>query len=236
MRIVVNHLTRMEEGYCCVAGIDPETQGHIRPVLPAGQRLSTGFLQPGGGAFNMATEVDIGETQVCGQPPHVEDYAFEPIRAIKVRDVDPSTFWVMLQTVAATTLQGVFGDALKPRGNTCAVELSTGRASLGCLELRQPPTLEVHDFGDGPKIRAHLSDGVFTCSVSVADIRLYETDHRTPRRAEVERLSNRIASGVGAILSVGLARPWLKPGDTVERNWLQVNDLHLADDPTWKLG
>ena len=43
----------------------------------------------------------------------------------------------------------------------------------------------------------------------------------------------RIAQGVGVILSVGLTRPWQKAGEEVERHWLQVNNIHLQDNPVW---
>src|SRR5262249_38600569 len=39
---------------------------------------------------------------------------------------------------------------------------------------------------------------------------------------------------VGVILSVGLARAFQASGDTARRHWLQVNNLHLEDDPVWK--
>ena len=32
MKIVVNHLTRMQRGYICVAGINPDTGHHVRPI------------------------------------------------------------------------------------------------------------------------------------------------------------------------------------------------------------
>jgi hypothetical protein len=38
------------------------------------------------------------------------------------------------------------------------------------------------------------------------------------------------------ILSVGLTRPFRKWGDSEERHWLQVNNIHLEDDPLWQLG
>jgi hypothetical protein len=37
------------------------------------------------------------------------------------------------------------------------------------------------------------------------------------------------------ILSVGLTRPWQKRGDDAERHWLQLNNIHLRDDPLWQL-
>jgi hypothetical protein len=32
-------------------------------------------------------------------------------------------------------------------------------------------------------------------------------------------------------LAVGLTRPWRKNGDTAQRHWLQVNNIHLEEDP-----
>lgn len=53
MKIAVNHLTRMQPGYICVAGIDLETGSHVRPVLPSG-RLSAALLRRNGGPFDIA--------------------------------------------------------------------------------------------------------------------------------------------------------------------------------------
>jgi hypothetical protein len=71
-------------------------------------------------------------------------------------------------------------------------------------------------------------------NLAVNDLRLYERDHRTPRRDLVAGMQKRLEAGVEAILSVGLTRPWRKRGDTAERHWLQVNNIHLQDDPLWR--
>ena len=62
MRIVVNHLTRMMKGYICAAGIDEETNEHVRPVLP-GVRLRVDLLEERGGPFSMAALVDLGRNR-----------------------------------------------------------------------------------------------------------------------------------------------------------------------------
>ena len=59
MRIVVNHLTRMQPSYICVAGIDVQDNEHIRPVLGR-ERLTVGLLARNGGAFDMGRLVDLG--------------------------------------------------------------------------------------------------------------------------------------------------------------------------------
>ena len=101
---------------------------------------------------------------------------------------------------------------------------------MGCLVPVVPPRLYVNDYG---KIRALIRDGTFTVDLSVTDLRLCDTDQRTPKIALVERIGAEMRSGGRVILSVGLARPWQHPDDTVKRHWLQVNNIHLEDDAVW---
>ena len=101
---------------------------------------------------------------------------------------------------------------------------------MGCLVPVVPPRLYVNDYG---KILALIRDGTFTVDLSVTDLRLCDTEHRTPKIALVERIEEQMRNGVRVILSVGLARPWQSPDDTAERHWLQVNNIHLVDDVVW---
>ncbi|HWS82732.1 MAG TPA: hypothetical protein VN207_00575, partial [Ktedonobacteraceae bacterium] len=82
-------------------------------------------------------------------------------------------------------------------------------------------------------IRAVITDGTFTVELSVTDIRLYETDHKTPKENLVQQINTRIQSGTPVIVSVGLTRPWRYPDDRVERHYLQVNNVHLRDNIVW---
>jgi len=64
-------------------------------------------------------------------------------------------------------------------------------------------------------------------SVTVADLRLYGADQRTPRRDLVEELALRLR-GIGKpYLSVGLSRPFAKDGGEA-RHWLQINNIHVS--------
>lgn len=230
MKIVVNHLTRMQPGYICVAGLDLQTNAHVRPVLPA-SRLTIDLLKRKGGPFDIAVVVDLGETKLRGTPPETEDHVFDPAQLASVRELTAERFWKLLKSVPSKTLTEIFGDKLKPQGNGCAVDEGTGSVSLGCMSPVTPPKIFINGWG---KIRIRLDDGTFDVDLSVTDLRLYEHNQETPRAKMVTNVQRRIEKGVGVILAIGLARAFRAQGDTARRHWLQVNNIHLEDDSTWQ--
>ena len=103
MRILVNHLTRMQPGYFCVAGIDPETKAHVRPVLRHG-RLTTDLLSTVNGPFDVGSVVDLGPATYAGHAPELEDYRFDPASARWLFDEEPDDYWDALEGVAQQDL------------------------------------------------------------------------------------------------------------------------------------
>ena len=81
-----------------------------------------------------------------------------------------------------------------------------------------------------------FTDGEFDLNCGVTDIRLYGNDHVTPDTKEVERFAKRLKSSIGLIICVGLTRPYASSPDFNPVHWLQVNNIHLQDDPIWQLG
>jgi hypothetical protein len=81
-----------------------------------------------------------------------------------------------------------------------------------------------------------FSDGEFDLDCGVTDIRLYGDDHITPNTKQVEHITKRLKSAPGLILSVGLTRAYASSPDFSPVHWLQVNNIHLQDDPLWQLG
>ena len=230
MQIVVNHLTRMQPGYVCVAGINPSNGQHIRPVLRS-ERLTRNLLALNGGPFSIASLVDLGPVKYCGQAPELEDHCFHFLNARNIGIVSSERFWQLLQSTAHTSILNIFGPAIQPFRNGCIVDVGKGKASLGCLRPANPPKLSVTRDG---RIRADITDGTFTVNLSVTDLRLYEADHKTPKRDLIREINARIQSGTPVILSIGLTRPWKHHDDTVERHWLQVNNFHLRDNLVWQ--
>lgn len=237
MKIIVNHLTRMQQGYFCVAGIDVKTGKHVRPVM-SGQRLQTGLLARYGGPFDIGVLVDLGAVTPMPQRPELEDHLFDPAMARAVDTDDPAKFWQRLQRVAHNRLTDIFGCALIRKGaSSCAVDVGEGDASLGCLVPYTRPKIEIRTQEGMPdKIRMRVSDGVFDLDLGVTDIRFYGADHINPDPKIVQRVAKRLQGGTDVILGVGLTRPYTSSRDFPPVHWLQVNNIHLADDPLWQLG
>jgi hypothetical protein len=232
MRILVNHLTRMQPGYFCAAGIDLESEAHVRPVLRRG-RLTTDLLSTNDGPFDIGSVLDLGATTNVGHTPELEDRRFDPADVRWLRDDDPHDYWDALERVARESLGEIFGPALELWDESGTLDVGEGHASLGLLKPAKQPWMYVDHRGTVRLVLDYLLPSV---DLSVTDLRVYERDGRTPRRDLVQSLQKRLQAGVETILSVGLTRPWQKWGDTEERHWLQLNNIHLKDEPLWQLG
>jgi hypothetical protein len=232
MRIVITELTRMQEGHICVAGVDLESRRHIRPVIRR-TRLTADLLERNGGPFDIGNIVDLGETAPCGTPPQVEDHAFDPTQARKIAEARSDWMWDGLSRMAETSLRALFGDSLRRDGQTCSMEVGEGIASLGFL---RPQAVQPLDISKHDRPRLPISDGQFTVSLGVTDLRLYQEDRESLHVDEMWRITGFINQSAEIILSLGLTRPFKRDGDTAPRHWLQVNNIHVRDDPVWRLG
>jgi len=238
MRIVVNHLTRMRGGHVCVAGVDVQTDRHVRPVLDWGS-LTPAVLARHQGPFDMAHVVDLGPVEPRPRLPHVEDHVFFPPGAELIERLGAEEFWALLYAVSKPRLREVFGDALVPMGrSSCGAPAGQGRASLGCWRpLRRQAAPWVEKGPDGAlRVRIRIDDGELWRSVAVTDLRLYRDDH-TVDPARVRRLADRLRSPGAVILGVGLTRAFASSSQAQPEpvHWLQVNNVHLEDDPTWQV-
>ncbi|MBX5493022.1 MAG: hypothetical protein IRZ14_17870 [Chloroflexi bacterium] len=228
MRIVVNHLTRMQPGYICVAGLDWESGQHVRPLPPEG-RLRAALLAQHGGPFALGAIVELGETRPVGHPPEVEDHRFAPRAARQIGLLSPRQLWETLQAVSAPRLRTLFGDALTPRGRRgCGVDYGAGSVSLGCLVPTGPLHLYIQPREGRPgQVRLRVGDGEFDLDLAVTDITLYGPDHVQPDTVGVARVSAALRAGHPVLLSVGLTRAMTHDEGIPPTHWLQVNNIHL---------
>lgn len=226
MHIVISHLTRMQPGYICVAGIDLETTNHIRPIPNRGH-LARHLLRKYGGIFEIGAIVDLGKTANIGRAPEWEDRKFAIQNLRYIRRCKPEEFWELLVNTSNDRFKSLFGNDLQQTHTGCTMALGCGAASLGHLKFGR-----IRHFGlnEWKKVRTQISDTELQPCLSVTDIRLYEPDQTTPRHQVLNLFSSRLENA-SVIVAVGLTRPWRKDSNTVECHWLQVNNIHLKDDP-----
>jgi len=228
MRIVVNHLTRMDAPRICIAGIDPDAGRHIRPTTDHQHPLTRDLLASEGGPFALGALIELGQVIPDPKPPETEDHLFQPSRARVLGRLSPSRYLELLNEHACDRLHEIFGDELVRNGRTYAIDQDRGAASLGVLRVRRKPDLEVDRYG---KLRLRLNDESKPAYLPVTDVRFVEPDHKTLEAELVADLRTRMRRGVRVLLMLGLTRAFQKPGDDCERHWLQVNGICMADRP-----
>ncbi|HTZ75853.1 MAG TPA: hypothetical protein VMB47_18195 [Candidatus Aquilonibacter sp.] len=189
--------------------------------------MSRELLREEGGVFEIGALVDLGDTRNIGHAPEVEDREFSVENLRYRRRLKPDAFWKSLTQTSHNELHSIFGDELEQRESSCTVNVDCGVASLGHLAPERIPYFAVNPWG---KIRMQISAGQFRPDLSVTDIRLYKSDQQTARRRIQASVAGRLAE-TRVLLAVGLTRPWKKNSDTVQRHWLQVNNIHLEEDP-----
>jgi hypothetical protein len=228
MRIVVNHLTRMEAPRICIAGIVPDTGRHIRPTTGRLRPLTRDLLGEQGGPFALGALIELGEVIQDPKPPETEDHLFWPDRAHVLGRLSPNRYLELLHEHAHDRLQTIFGDELVRHDWSYAVPKGCGTASLGILRVRRRPDIEVDRYG---KLRLRLNDENKPAFLPVTDVRLVEADHKTVKVEAVADLKARMRRGVEVLLMLGLARAFQRSDDDCERHWLQVNGICMADRP-----
>ena len=230
MRIIVNHLTRMVPGFICVAGISVETNQHIRPVCNR-VMLPLRWAAIHGGVFGLGNVVDLGSVRYRGERPEFEDREFREQHLRCLDRLPPKDFWSLLDEHRETRLQRIFGPELTLDGQSCTTDRGCGNASLGVIVPDRVERLYVGRHG----VRLAFDIGRAHLDLSVSDLRLYTMDDDTATWQvdcnRVESIVSALEADVPVMLSVGLTRAFKRNKDDTWRHWLQVNNIHLADDP-----
>ncbi|MEO8493851.1 MAG: hypothetical protein ABI614_02190 [Planctomycetota bacterium] len=225
MRIIVNHLTRMQKGFMCVAGIEPDTGRHIRPVLDRQMRVE--MLACHGGPFELRRVIDLGETTFAGRMPEIEDQLFRVEQVRVESEMDAGSFYELMAAGAANRLAELFGPELVHVGRTCGVPERRGIRSLGCYWANGCCLhLDASEAGS-PRVRLTCDSDFGPLRLPVTDIGLFGSDHVTPDASQINLFASRLAPLDRILLSIGLSRAYRRSAEQSPMHWLQVNNLHL---------
>ncbi len=220
MKILITDLTRMQGGHICVAGIDIDKNKRIRPV--AADALPGRLLVTNGGPLDVRRVIDIGRTAPRRSRPEIEDVRFEP-RSIRLLNTMPEDeFLLRLARLSAFDLTAI-GSDLQPHGRNLVVPEGKGKCSLVIVRTTDP--LHVHINAAG-RLRLDWQDGI---ELPITDLRLFESDFRTPDTQKANWLQDQLASRGERFLCFGLGRPF------EGFHWLQINNVHLGNSPGWQL-
>jgi hypothetical protein len=230
MRILVTHVTRMARGFCCVAGLAEGDHRHVRPTL--GRRLGTELLAPEG-QFDFGAIVDLGAVRPTPERPELEDHEFNAAAATRVGYVSAVRLWQILGQTALGTLAEIFGDELEHTGTRAFLPIGSGAASLGCYRPIGPVDLVVRDGGDHTSVRVVLP--AERLDLSLTDARYFRDEFTRPDEERVRQAQDAISAGAEVLLGVGVGRPFASAEGQLAVHWLQVNALHLADNPGLRL-
>lgn len=226
---MITHLTRMRDETICVAGIDPESGEHLRPLLAAeDDRMTRALLSERGGPFEFGTLVELGETEPCPKAPHIEDHVFDPAAARNLGRIEPASLTALLDAVAVRSARNAFGTALQRRGEKYATDPGEGERSLAVIRLRGPAALELDP-------RNHLflrfESAAQPTLARLTDLRFYGADGHSLNHDLIDAVSARLRAGSEAFAMLGLGRAWQGSGDDAKRHWLQANGVCFAEDP-----
>ncbi len=228
MQLLVNHLTRMQPGLICTAGIDLASGRHIRPVADSG--LPSQLLAVHGGPLELGRVIELGENSFCGAVPEIEDRRFSLSQLKVVGQYSPEQLSQACEQISEESLRTIFGSNLEwvrhapDWPGTAAVAQHQGVRSLGCYWAERAG-LQIVESEGRRKVRMTFREGGLQFSVPVTDIRLYLPDQVTPDQTAITSMAQAIAQEPRTLVAIGLSRAYRASDAQPARHWLQANNL-----------
>ncbi len=232
MQIVVNHLTRMHEGRICVAGINPVSRRHVRPVPEFGETFERGLLAANGQQLRVGALVDLGDVSPRPDLPHSEDQVTSLSELRLVRYLDRAEYLRALESVRVYSLTDAFGTELDHSGRSFTLKEGTGKRSLAVLRKNtREIKVEIKKNRKTGKETVRLACRLAgkRVNLSLTDLRLYKReDETTLDREMIGKLQDQLAQANSCYLMLGLGRAW-SPDQSEPVHWLQANGIAVAD-------
>jgi hypothetical protein len=228
--LVITDLTRMYHGHVCIAGYDAQHQP-IRPVNYPQGISEASAIDKGRAVLYPFAVVECDLLQPAPDPPHTEDYPFDPASLHFVRPAAEDKRQSILGWSLFPTVNDLFGQPIL-RDHGVYVKQGQGPRSLGTI---QPKTLRkvVYQEGDDGTwgYRILFKDAQEWYDLKITDLTLnyyaawLHGQVGQPEQVAVEL--TRMLKTRTVYLRIGLSRGWQKfPGCC----FLQVNAIHTFPD------
>lgn len=228
-KLVVTDLTRMYQGRVCIAGYD---QDHhcIRPTLPPTGISEKILLQAGKPVVFPFALLELDLIKPIPQPPHTEDYQFEPdsvhfIR--KVKDRKTILNWSLFKSVSAIFEQPILDDL------GFYVMDCQGTRSLGTVHPVKIFKVVYEQDKEGPwdyRLMFFDSEDCFY-RLKITDLTWqYHCDNLRDENHTPDLIASELTTKLkksDVYLRIGLARGWQKYPD---RCYLQITGIFTFPD------
>ena len=229
--LAITDLTRMQRGCVCVAGYDSDRCCR-RPVLsPPGLRETSLFAQGRPIIFPFAV---VEYDWVCPrpQPPHTEDYLYNPAAIRFIRRVKDENRERLLRVSLFESVEAIFEQPIHDDWGFYVLE-GCGPRSIGTI--LPADIIEVkYEQEETGKWDYRLSfvdrhDRVYRLKITDLTWHYYCDSQRNENQTseQVAAKLSQMLMGRQVYLRIGLARHWPK---FPERCYLQVNAIHTFPD------
>ncbi|MFQ5406872.1 MAG: hypothetical protein ACE5FI_00425 [Anaerolineales bacterium] len=228
--LAITDLTRMRHGRVCVAGYDKD--GHcVRPVLPPPGIHESSLYAFGKPVVFPFAVVEYDLLQPIIEPPHTEDWRYDPDSVRFFRLVVPKKRRDVLAMGLFESVAAIFEQSILT-GPGFYVMAGQGPRSIGTIKPQHifGTTFRAKEGGWDYRLR-FVDDAGTIYVLPVTDLAWrYYCD----RQREADELPHQIAvdllealKSAEVYLRVGLARGWMK---YPERCYLQITGVHTFPD------
>ncbi|MGQ0603697.1 MAG: dual OB domain-containing protein [Anaerolineales bacterium] len=231
-QLTITDLTRMQAGRVCVAGYDQDGRC-VRPVLPPPGISENSLYQNGKPVVFPGARVEYDFTHPTPQPPHTEDYRYDPKAVRGLGRNEEPTWRAVLQQSLSADVEAIFEVPILTDLPGSSVMDGHGPRSLGTVQpgLIFEATYAVEAEG---KNRYRLrfvdrADGLYALAVTDLTWRYYcDHEHKQGKTlAQITRELTRTLKSAAVYLRLGLARGWKQYPD---RCFLQITGIYTFPD------
>jgi hypothetical protein len=225
--LTLTDVTRMHEGRICIAGLDDNGRC-VRPVVPKGNLWEEFLTSIRGSTIRPFSRLSVCLLDHEPDPPHTEDWTFNPWATAFIGQTDRSAAEAMLTRAADPCVAAIFGAPIH-HDEGWYVRHGEGSRSLGTVIPHEITDVAVV-LADERRVRVRIgfADAAGEAyRLSVTDLSLLRwCADQCRREGAPDPVADRLRRSLSRrmpFLRIGLARHWAKHPD---RCHLQITGVY----------